>query len=92
MGKFNILSFLFLSIGVIAKISGYLFISSDIFYYSFLKFTLLLAVVCPIIGVILGTFGNKGKQKHIAIASNIVFLCIFSPLALLNLLILTFGK
>jgi hypothetical protein len=49
-------------------------------------------VTFPVIGGILGTFGKSGKHKSLAIAANILYFCVVSPLELLNLLILAFGN
>lgn len=92
MGKLNTLSYLFLSIAVVAKIIDSTFIASHFFYYHYLKFTLLIVIVCPIVGIILGALGKSGTPKLLAIVLNVVFFVLFSLLALLNLWILTFGK
>ncbi|WP_312470540.1 hypothetical protein [Neobacillus sp.] len=92
MGKLNALSYLFFSIAVIAKIIESTFITSHFFYSHYLNFTLLIVIVSPFVGIILASFGKGKKTKWIAIALNGIFLFLFSPLALLNLWIINFGK
>jgi hypothetical protein len=92
VGKLNTFSYLFLFIAVITQIIEFLLPSSVFYYNQYLKFTLLIVIVSPIIGIILGLFGKRGNHKLIAIALNAVFFVSFSLLALLNLWIITFGK
>ncbi|EJR01623.1 hypothetical protein [Bacillus cereus] len=87
-----LLSYLFFSIAVIAIIIEYLFISAHFFYSHYLKYTLMIEIIFPILGIILGAFGKSGVQKIIAIILNSLYFILFSSLALLNLWILTFGK
>ncbi len=87
-----LLPYLFFSIAVIAVIIEYLFISSHFFYSHYLKYTLIIEIIFPILGIILGAFGKSGVQKIIAIILNSLYFMLFSSLALLNLWILTFGK
>ena len=96
MGKLNIFSYLFFFIAVIIQIIDFIFSSSELnreFYYNnFLQLTLLVLIVSPIIGIILGSFGKRGKHKLIAIALNALFFVSISLLAILNFWIITFGK
>ncbi|MED1568448.1 hypothetical protein [Bacillus paramycoides] len=87
-----LLSYLFFSIAVIVVIIEYLFISSHFFYSHYFKYILVIEIMCPILGIILGVFGKPGVQKIIAIILNSLYFILFSSLALLNLWILTFGK
>ncbi|EJR47198.1 hypothetical protein IIM_04444 [Bacillus cereus VD107] len=87
-----LLSYLFFSIAVIAVIIEYLFISSHFFYSHYFKYILVIEIMCPILGIILGAFGKPGVQKIIVIILNSLYFILFSSLALLNLWILTFGK
>ncbi|EOO12281.1 MULTISPECIES: hypothetical protein [Bacillus] len=87
-----LLPYLFFSSAVIAVIIEYLFISSHFFYSHYLKYTLMIEIIFPILGIILGAFGKSGVQKIIAIILNSLYFILFSSLALLNLWILTFGK
>ncbi|QWG26419.1 hypothetical protein EXW58_01700 [Bacillus mycoides] len=87
-----LLPYLFFSIAVIAVIIEYLFISSHFFYSHYLKYTLMIEIIFPTLGIILGAFGKSGVQKIIAIILNSLYFMLFSSLALLNLWILTFGK
>ncbi|MGG0728025.1 hypothetical protein, partial [Bacillus paramycoides] len=86
-----LLSYLFFSIAVIAVIIEYLFISSHFFYSHYFKYILVIEIMCPILGIILGAFGKPGVQKIISIILNSLYFILFSSLALLNLWILTFG-
>lgn len=81
-------SYLFLYLAAVAKIVEVTFITSGFFYNHLVKITLVIAMVSPIIGLILGI----ADSKRTAISLNICFFVIFSPLALLNFWILTFGK
>ncbi|PGU09446.1 hypothetical protein COD21_18660 [Bacillus cereus] len=87
-----LLSYLFFSIAVIAVIIEYLFIASYFFYSYYLKYILMIEIMCPILGIILAIFGKSGPQKIIAIILNSLYFMLFSSLALLNLWIITFGK
>ncbi|MEK7018462.1 hypothetical protein [Bacillus sp. FSL R9-9410] len=87
-----LLSYLFFSIAVIAVIIEYLFISSHFFYSHYFKYTLMIEIIFPILGIILGAFGKSGVQKIIALILSSLYFILFSSLALLNLWILTFGK
>ncbi|MGH0430181.1 hypothetical protein ACQVPL_13025 [Bacillus hominis] len=87
-----LLSYLFFSIAVIAVIIEYLFIPSHFFYAHYLKYILLVEIMFPILGIILGTFGKSGMQNIIAIILNSLYFILFSSLALLNVWIMTFGK
>ncbi|MGE7634943.1 hypothetical protein ACQKMZ_22230 [Bacillus paramycoides] len=87
-----LLSYLFFSIAVIAVMIEYLFISSHFFYSHYFKYILVIEIMCPILGIILGAFGKPGVQKIIAIILNSLYFILFSSLALLHLWILTFGK
>ena len=73
MKNFNMLSYLFSSIAVIAVIIEHLFISSHYFNY-----ILVLEIICSILGITLAGFGKPGKQKLIAIISNSLYF-ILSP-------------
>lgn len=94
MGKLNTLSYVFFSIAVIAKIIETAFRTSDFFSSHYLNFTLLIVIVSPFVGIILAPFGKGRNPKWIAIAIalNSIFLFLVSPLALLNLWIINFGK
>lgn len=92
MDKLNSFSYLFLFIAVITQIIDFIFSSSAFYYNHYLKFTLFIIIVSPIIGIILGGLGKRGKYKLIAILLNAAFFVSFSLLALLNLWIITFGK
>ena len=96
MGKFNILSYMFFFIAVITQIIDFIFSSSELnyeFYYNnFIQLTLLILIVSPIIGIILGLFGKRGKHRVIVIALNAVFFVFISLLAIINFWIITFGK
>ncbi|CAM4038251.1 hypothetical protein [Bacillus paramycoides] len=87
-----LLSYLFFSIAVIAVIIEYLFISSHFFYSHYFKYILVIEIMCPILGIILGAFEKPGVQKIIVIILNSLYFILFSSLALLNLWISTFGK
>ncbi|MDA2384937.1 hypothetical protein PDN41_24980 [Bacillus cereus] len=78
---------LFISITIIAVIIEYLFIASH-----YLKYILMIEIMCPILSITLATLGKSGTQKIIAIILNSLYFILFSSLALLNLWILTFGK
>ena len=92
MGKLNISSYLFLFIAVTTQVIDFIYSSSLFYYEHYLKFTLLIVIISPIIGIILGLLGEKGNHKMIAVAFNIGFFISFSLLALLNFWIITFGK
>ncbi|HDX9577141.1 TPA: hypothetical protein ROX88_000621 [Bacillus pseudomycoides] len=92
MRKLNILSYLCFSIAITAAIITSYFITSDFFYSHYLKLILVVEIISPIIGIILGSFGKPGKPKQIAIILNSLFFILFSLLAFLNLWIITFGK
>ncbi|MEW4216481.1 hypothetical protein Q0N59_20845 [Bacillus thuringiensis] len=82
-----LLSYLFFSIAVISVIIKYLFIAS---YY--LKYILMIEIMCPILSITLVALGKSGTLKVIAIILNSLYFILFSSLALLNLWIITFGK
>ncbi|MBD5800157.1 hypothetical protein BHU24_04945 [Bacillus pseudomycoides] len=92
MQNLNIWSYLFFFIAVTGAIIESSFITSYFFYYHYFKPILLVEIISPIIGTILGSFGKPGKPKQIAIILNSLFFVLFSFLALLNLWITTFGK
>lgn len=92
MGKFNLLSYLFLFIAIATQLLDYILAPSLFYYNNYVQFTLFIIGVSPIIGMILGLFGKKGDYKKFAIGLNIVFFVVFSLLALLNFWIITFGK
>ena len=92
MGKLNTFSYLFFLIAVTTQITDYILPPSVFYYNHYLKFTLIIIIVSPIIGIILGLFGKRGNYRLIAIALNVVFFVSFSLLALLNFWIITFGK
>ncbi|HFK1663539.1 hypothetical protein [Bacillus cereus] len=80
-------SYLFFSIAVISVIIKYLFIASH-----YLKYILMIEIMCPILSITLVTLGKSGTLKVIAIILNSLYFILFSSLALLNLWIITFGK
>ncbi|HFK1481623.1 hypothetical protein COD78_18045 [Bacillus cereus] len=82
-----LLSYLFFSIAVISVIIKYLFIASH-----YLKYILMIVIICPILSITLATLGKSGTQKIIAIILNSLYFILFSSLALLNLWIIAFGK
>ncbi|MFC9726759.1 hypothetical protein [Bacillus cereus] len=82
-----LLSYLFFSIAVISVIIKYLFIASH-----YLKYILMIVIICSILSITLATLGKSGTQKIIAIISNSLYFILFSSLALLNLWIIAFGK
>ncbi|MBO1582167.1 hypothetical protein [Bacillus sp. XF8] len=92
MQKLIILSYLFFLIAVTAVIIQSSFITSHFFYVHYFKSILLVEIISPIIGIILGLFGKAGKPKQIAIVLHSLFFICFSLLASLNLWIITFGK
>lgn len=92
MDKFNAFSYLFFFIAVITQITDIIFSSSNYYYNHFLQLILIVLVISPLIGIILGFFGEKGNYRLGAIALNAVFFVAISLLALLNLWIMTFGK
>ena len=83
----TLLSYLFFSIAVIVVIIEYLFIASH-----YLKYILMIEIMCPILSITLAALGKSGTQKIIAIILNSLYFILFSSLGLLNLWILTFGK
>ncbi|PFQ17703.1 hypothetical protein [Bacillus cereus] len=82
-----LLSYLFFSIAVISVIIKYLFIASH-----YLKYILMIVIICPILSITLVALGKSGTQKNIAIILNSLYFILFSSLALLNLWIIAFGK
>ncbi|PEF49922.1 hypothetical protein COK25_29615 [Bacillus cereus] len=82
-----LLSYLFFSIAVISVIIKYLFIASH-----YLKYILMIEIMCPILSITLVALGKSGTQKIIAIILNSLYFILFSSLALLNLWIIAFGK
>ncbi|AHZ49166.1 TPA: hypothetical protein ACR3Z0_004218 [Bacillus thuringiensis] len=82
-----LLSYLFFSIAVISVIIKYLFIASH-----YLKYILMIVIICPILSITLVALGKSGTQKIIAIILNSLYFILFSSLALLNLWIIAFGK
>ncbi|MGU7369960.1 hypothetical protein [Bacillus cereus] len=80
-------SYLFFSIAVISVIIKYLFIASH-----YLKYILMIEIICPILSITLVALGKSGTLKVIAIILNSLYFILFSSLALLNLWIITFGK
>ncbi|KXH79339.1 hypothetical protein CN470_03560 [Bacillus cereus] len=82
-----LLSYLFFSIAVISVIIKYLFIASH-----YLKYILMIEIMCPILSITLVALGKSGTLKVIAIILNSLYFILFSSLALLNLWIITFGK
>ena len=82
-----LLSYLFFSIAVISVIIKYLFIASH-----YLKYILMIEIMCPILSITLVALGKSGTLKVIAIILNSLYFILFSSLALLNLWIIAFGK
>ncbi|HFR4151607.1 MULTISPECIES: hypothetical protein [Bacillus cereus group] len=82
-----LLSYLFFSIAVISVIIKYLFIASH-----YLKYILMIEIMCPILSITLVALGKSGTPKVIAIILNSLYFILFSSLALLNLWIIAFGK
>ncbi|WP_333727187.1 hypothetical protein [Bacillus cereus] len=82
-----LLSYLFFSIAVISVIIKYLFIASH-----YLKYILMIVIICPILSITLVALGKSGTPKVIAIILNRLYFILFSSLALLNLWIIAFGK
>ncbi|PDZ38481.1 hypothetical protein CN520_16295 [Bacillus cereus] len=82
-----LLSYLFFSIAVISVIIKYLFIASH-----YLKYILMIEIICPILSITLVALGKSETQKVIAIILNSLYFILFSSLALLNLWIIAFGK
>ena len=80
-------SYLFFSIAVISVIIKYLFIASH-----YLKYILMIEIMCPILSITLVALGKSGTLKVIAIILNSLYFILFSSLALLNLWIITCGK
>ncbi|MGQ7727247.1 MULTISPECIES: hypothetical protein [Bacillus] len=82
-----LLSYLFFSIAVISVIIKYLFIASH-----YLKYILMIEIMCPILSITLVTLGKSGTQKIITIILKSLYFILFSSVALLNLRIIAFGK
>jgi hypothetical protein len=82
-----LLSYLFFSIAVISVIIKYLFIASH-----YLKYILMIEIMCPILSITLAALGKSGTKKISAIILNSLYFILFSSLALLNLWIITCGK
>ncbi|MBR9674717.1 hypothetical protein ACTFRD_29040 [Bacillus cereus group sp. MYBK249-1] len=82
-----LLSYLFFSIAVISVIIKYLFIASH-----YLKYILMIEIMCPILSITLATLGKSGTQKIITIILKSLYFILFSSVALLNLWIIAFGK
>ncbi|MGN4544089.1 hypothetical protein [Bacillus cereus group sp. MYBK95-2] len=82
-----LLSYLFFSIAVISVIIKYLFIASH-----YLKYILMIEIMCPILRITLATLGKSGTQKIITIILKSLYFILFSSVALLNLRIIAFGK
>ncbi|HFT2187193.1 MULTISPECIES: hypothetical protein [Bacillus] len=82
-----LLSYLFFSIAVISVIIKYLFIASH-----YLKYILMIEIMCPILSITLATLGKSGTQTIITIILKSLYFILFSSVALLNLWIITFGK
>ncbi|GAB6653457.1 hypothetical protein bcgnr5415_42560 [Bacillus cereus] len=82
-----LLSYLFFSIAVISVIIKYLFIASH-----YLKYILMIEIMCPILSITLATLGKSGTQKIITIILKNLYFILFSSVALLNLRIIAFGK
>ncbi|MBG9616491.1 hypothetical protein [Bacillus cereus] len=83
----TLLSYLFFSIAVISVIIKYLFIASH-----YLKYILMIEIMCPILSITLATLGKSGTQKIITIILKSLYFILFSSVALLNLRIIAFGK
>ncbi|MFB4336565.1 hypothetical protein, partial [Bacillus sp. BR_16] len=81
-----LLSYLFFSIAVISVIIKYLFIASH-----YLKYILMIEIMCPILSITLATLGKSGTQKIITIILKSLYFILFSSVALLNLRIIAFG-
>ncbi|MDF9456523.1 hypothetical protein P5837_23360 [Bacillus cereus] len=82
-----LISYLFFSIAVISVIIKYLFIASH-----YLKYILMIEIMCPILSITLATLGKSGTQKIITIILKSLYFILFSSVALLNLRIIAFGK
>ncbi|WP_410993998.1 hypothetical protein [Bacillus cereus] len=82
-----LLSYLSFSIAVISVIIKYLFIASH-----YLKYILMIEIMCPILSITLATLGKSGTQKIITIILKSLYFILFSSVALLNLRIIAFGK
>ncbi|EOQ20211.1 MULTISPECIES: hypothetical protein [Bacillus] len=82
-----LLSYLFFSIAVISVIIKYLFIAPH-----YLKYILMIEIMCPILSITLATLGKSGTQKIITIILKSLYFILFSSVALLNLWIIAFGK
>ncbi|HFF3184784.1 TPA: hypothetical protein ACOQ4A_005290, partial [Bacillus cereus] len=81
-----LLSYLFFSIAVISVIIKYLFIASH-----YLKYILMIEIMCPILSITLATLGKSETQKIITIILKSLYFILFSSVALLNLRIIAFG-
>ncbi|MCM3745529.1 hypothetical protein M3193_15485 [Sporosarcina luteola] len=96
MSKRIIFSYAFFFIAVTTQIIDLIFSSSELnreyYYNNLLQFALLVLIVSPITGIVLGLFAKRGKHKLIAIALNAIFFVSISLVALVNLWIITFGK
>ncbi|MCM3330205.1 hypothetical protein M3641_26450 [Bacillus cereus] len=77
----------FFSIAVISVIIKYLFIASH-----YLKYILMIEIMCPILSITLATLGKSGTPKIITIILKSLYFILFSSVALLNLRIIAFGK
>ncbi|MEW4235687.1 hypothetical protein Q0N71_20735 [Bacillus thuringiensis] len=82
-----LLSYLFFSIAVISVIIKYLFIASH-----YLKYILMIEIMCPILSITLVALRKSGTPKVIAIILNSLYFILFSSLALLNLWVIAFGN
>ncbi|MDZ4480743.1 hypothetical protein [Bacillus cereus] len=82
-----LLSYFFFSIAVISVIIKYLFIASH-----YLKYILMIEIMCPILSITLATLEKSGTQKIITIILKSLYFILFSSVALLNLRIIAFGK
>ncbi|KOF08833.1 hypothetical protein AC739_18050 [Planococcus glaciei] len=91
MSKFDMFSFMFFFIALIAQLIDFICSGSIYFYNHFLQWILLVIVVSPIIGFALGLY-DRGRLGSIAALLNLLFFLAFGLLALLNFWILTFGK
>ena len=80
-----IILFIF-SIAVISVIIKYLFIASH-----YLKYILMIEIMCPILSITLATLGKSEHKNHYYYFKESL-LHSFSSVALLNLRIIAFGK
>ena len=67
-----LLSYLFFSIAVISVIIKYLFIASH-----YLKYILMIEIMCPILSITLVALGKSGTLKVIAIILNSLYFILF---------------